>query len=277
MPFGGVSLLFVSSALVALVVSVALYIFYTITKHEDIGAAGSIIAWLGTAFLTLALVFRTIASGHGPFANMYEYSVSFAWGVTLCYLLIERQLKSRTLGALVLPIGALILAMAAHGWLFNIRISSDIEPLVPALQNNLLLTVHVAVAIFAYGMFAVAFGSAIMYLIQSGSMRVSWLPDAEVLDDTSYKSVMIGVPLFALVIILGAYWGNVAWGRYWGWDPKETASLVTWLIYLGYLHSRAIAGWKGRPAAVLLAIGFAAVLFTFFGVNLFLSGLHSYA
>ncbi len=220
MPFGGVSLLFVSSSLVIFVVAVALYLWHAIGKNDDIGKAATIISWLGVAFLTLALVFRTIASGHGPFANMYEYSVSFAWGIGLCYLALERQLKSRTLGALVVPIATILLALAAHGWLLNMRISSDIEPLVPALQNNLLLTIHVAVAIFAYGMFAVGFGSAIMYLIQIGSSPLKWLPKAEAFDDISYKSVIIGVPLFALVIILGAYWGNVAWGRYWGWDPK---------------------------------------------------------
>ena len=270
MPFDKVSGLFVTSSLVILVVSVLLYVWYTISKQEDFGKAASIISWLGAVFLTAALVFRTIASGHGPFANMYEYSVSFTWGITLSYLALERQMKSRTLGVLVIPIAAILLWYAT-------TLPAGIEPLVPALQNNLLLTVHVSVAIFAYGMFAVAFGSAVLYLIQAGSNRVSWMPDPESLDDVSYKSVIIGVPLFALVIILGAYWGNIAWGRYWGWDPKETASLVTWLIYLGYLHARAIAGWRGKPAATLLVIGFVAVLFTFFGVNLFLSGLHSYA
>lgn len=277
MPFGGISVMLVNSSLVVLAVATALYLWYLIGRQEDIGKSATIVAWLGVVFLSLALLFRTLASGHGPFANQYEYSVSFAWGIALSYLALERQLKSRVLGSLVIPIGTLLLAVAAHGWLFNNRLSSDIEPLVPALQNNTLLTVHVAVAIFAYGMFAVSFGSAILYLIQQGPSRVPWMPNSEALDDVSYKSVIIGVPLFALVIILGAYWGNVAWGRYWGWDPKETASLVTWLIYLAYLHARGVAGWKGKPASILLIIGFVATIFTFFGVNLFLSGLHSYA
>ncbi|MCL5961279.1 MAG: c-type cytochrome biogenesis protein CcsB [Chloroflexi bacterium] len=270
MPLGGISLLFVKSSLVVLAVAVVLYLWYTFGKNEDIGKSGTIVSWLAVVFLTIALVFRTIASGHGPFANMYEYTVSFTWGIGLCYLVLERQLKSRSLGTFVIPIAVLLL-------LYGVTLPSDIEPLVPALQNNLLLTVHVSVAIFAYGMFAVGFGAAIMYLVQSGSSPVSWMPSADALDDISYKSVIIGVPLFALVIILGAFWGNVAWGRYWGWDPKETASLVTWLIYLAYLHARAVAGWRGQRAAVLLVIGFFATLFTFFGVNLFLSGLHSYA
>lgn len=264
------SALLVSSSLVILVVSVVLYTWYALGRSDDIGKSATIVTWLGVAFLTLALVLRTIVSGRGPFANMYEYTVSFSWGVALSYLALERQLKSRALGTFVIPIAGLLL-------LYAITLPSAIEPLVPALQNNLLLTVHVSVAIFAYGMFGVAFGSATMYLLQTGSSPVSWMPRADALDDVSYKSVIIGVPLFALVIILGAYWGNIAWGRYWGWDPKETASLVTWLIYLAYLHARVVSGWKGKRAAYLLIVGFIATLFTFFGVNLFLSGLHSYA
>ncbi|MCL5266442.1 MAG: c-type cytochrome biogenesis protein CcsB [Chloroflexi bacterium] len=264
------SLYMVTSSFISLAVAALLYIWHTATKNEDVGKSATIIAWLGGAFLTFGLVSRTIASGHGPFSNMYEYSVSFAWGIVVSYVAFERQLKSKSLGVLVLPIALLLL-------LYSSTLPADIEPLVPALQNNLLLTIHVAVAIFAYGMFSVSFGSAVMYLIQADGQKVSWMPDANTLDDVSYKSVILGVPLFALVIILGAVWGNVAWGRYWGWDPKETASLVTWLIYLGYLHARSVSGWKGKPSAVLLVIGFVATLFTFFGVNLFLSGLHSYA
>ncbi|MBI4319666.1 MAG: c-type cytochrome biogenesis protein CcsB [Chloroflexi bacterium] len=264
------SLYMVTSSFISLLVATSLYAVHTASKSEDFGKAATIIGWLGGIFLTLALIFRTIASGHGPFANMYEFSVSFAWGIVLSYLVFERQIRSRSLGLLVVPIALLLLV-------YSFTVPSSIEPLVPALQNNLLLTVHVAVSIFSYGMFAVAFVAAALYLVQADRRRAGWLPSAEILDEVSYKSVIVGVPLFALVIILGAYWGNIAWGRYWGWDPKETASLVTWLIYLGYLHTRTVVGWKGKPSAVLLVVGFIATLFTFFGVNLLLSGLHSYA
>lgn len=264
------SIYMVTSSLISLVVAAVLYLWHTASKNEDIGKSATVIAWLAGVFLTLGLIFRMIVTGRGPFANMYEFSVSFAWGTVLSYLFFERQIRSRSLGILVVPIAALLLLYAA-------TLPAEVEPLVPALQNNLLLTVHVSFSIFSYGVFAVAFGSAVMYLIQADGRRVSWMPDIDTLDDVSYKSVILGVPLFALVIILGAVWGNVAWGRYWGWDPKETASLVTWLIYLGYLHARSVSGWKGKPSAVLLVVGFAATLFTFFGVNLFLSGLHSYA
>jgi cytochrome c-type biogenesis protein CcsB len=146
---------------------------------------------------------------------------------------------------------------------------------VPALQNATLLTLHVAVAVIAYGTFAVGFGSAVMYLVQGGR-RIGWLPEPAVLDDISYRAIIVGFPMMTLVIILGAIWADIAWGSYWTWDPKETASLVTWLIYGAYLHARTIAGWRGNRAAFLIVLGFVATLFTFFS-NLFLGGLHSYA
>jgi cytochrome c-type biogenesis protein CcsB len=229
---------------------------------------GTLIGWLSFAFLSAWLVFRTIAVGHGPFANMYEFSVSFAWGTLGAYLVFERRYHLRTLGLIALPVALLML-------LYATTIPSTSEPLVPALQNNLLLTVHVAVAIIAYGSFSIAFGAALLYLIQPETGRRG-LPRPEILDEISYRAVVIGFPFLTLVIVLGALWAEVAWGTYWNWDPKETASLVTWLIYGAYLHARVVRGWRGRRAALLLMLGFAATLFTYFG-NLFFGGLHSYA
>lgn len=229
---------------------------------------GTLIAWLAFAFLTASLIFRTIYTGHGPFANQYEFSVAFAWGVLGAYLFFERRYHLRTIGLIALPIvGALLL--------YATTIPATAEPLVPALQNNLLLTLHVAVAIVAYGCFAVAFGAAVLYLIQPEAGRRG-LPRPELLDEISYRAVVIGFPFLTLVIVLGAIWADVAWGTYWNWDPKETASLVTWLIYGAYLHARVVRGWHGRRSAALLVIGFVATLFTYFG-NLFFGGLHSYA
>ncbi|HYM84158.1 MAG TPA: c-type cytochrome biogenesis protein CcsB [Candidatus Dormibacteraeota bacterium] len=234
----------------------------------SIGKYASILGWLGAAALTACLVFRTIATGHGPFANMYEFSVAFAWGIVTAYMWFERRYHQRILGLVVIPVALAMLAYAT-------TIPSTIEPLVPALQNNLLLTVHVAVAIVAYGSFTVAFASAILYLIQPEGGR--WgLPKPEVLDEIGYRSIVIGFPFLTLTIILGAVWADVAWGSYWSWDPKETASLVTWLIYGAYLHARVVRGWRGERAAWLLILGFGATLFTYFG-NLFFGGLHSYS
>jgi len=240
----------------------------TYAAPSDAGGYATTLAALSFAFLTLSLVFRAIATGHGPFANMYEFSVAFSWGIVGAYLYFERKYRLRALGALVMPPAA---GLLYYAW----TIPSDVQPLVPALQNNLLLSVHVAVAIVAYGTFTVAFGAALLYLYQR-DYHSSWLPSLDSLDEIGYRAVTIGFPFLALVIILGAIWADVAWGRYWGWDPKETASLVTWLIYGGYLHARTVQGWRGTRSAVLLLAGFVATLMTYFG-NLFFGGLHSYA
>ena len=242
----------------------------TVVTRGPAGIAtyGTLIAWLALAFLTASLAFRTIAVGHGPFANMYEFSVAFAWGVLAMSLIFERRYHQRILGLIALPVALLLL-------LYATTIPSTSEPLVPALQNNLLLTVHVAVAIVAYGTFSVAFAAAILHLIQPAEGRRN-LPRPELLDEIGYKAVVIGFPFLTLTIVLGAVWADVAWGSYWSWDPKETASLVTWLIYGAYLHARVVRGWRGNRAAWLLVVGFAATLVTYFG-NLFFGGLHSYS
>ena len=231
------------------------------------GRYGTILTVNAFAFLTASLVFRWIAAGHGPFSNMYEFSLAFAWGALALYLYFELRYRLRTLALLVLPIAMGLLIYAT-------TLPSEITPLVPALQNDLLLTVHVAVAIIAYGAFALAFCTAILFLVQRRD-SIRWLPRSTVLDEMGYKAVMVGFPMMALVIILGALWADIAWGQYWSWDPKETASLVTWLIYGGYLHARVLRGWRGQRSALLLILGFAATLFTYYG-NLFFGGLHSY-
>jgi cytochrome c-type biogenesis protein CcsB len=234
----------------------------------NLAGYGTLFAWLSLAFLTASLIFRTIHTGHGPFANMYEFSVAFAWGALGAYLVFDRRYHLRTLGLVVLPIALLLLVYAT-------TLSSAAEPLVPALQNNFLLTIHVAVAIVAYGSFTIAFGAALLYLIQPAEGRRG-LPRPEILDEISYRAVIVGFPFLTLVIVLGALWAEVAWGTYWNWDPKETASLVTWLIYGAYLHSRVVRGWQGRRSAWLMLLGFGATLLTYFG-NYFFGGLHSYA
>ena len=235
---------------------------------SNLAAYGTLLVYLGLVFISASLLFRTIASGRGPFANMYEFSVAFAWGILVVYSSFERRYKQRALGLVALPIALALL-------LYAMTIPSAIDPLVPALQNNLLLSAHVAVAIVAYGTFSISFAAAILHLIQGENGRRS-LPSRELLDEISYKAVVIGFPFLTLTIALGAVWADLAWGTYWSWDPKETASLVTWLIYGSYLHARVIRGWRGKRAAWLLVLGFGATLFTYFG-NLFFGGLHSYS
>jgi cytochrome c-type biogenesis protein CcsB len=231
------------------------------------GRYGTILSVNAFGFLTASIIARWIAADHGPFSNMYEFSLAFAWGAMGIYLYFESQYHARSLALLVLPISLGMLIYAT-------TVPDDIQPLVPALQQSTLLTVHVAAAVVAYGAFAVGFGAAVLFLVQR-KKSISWLPDRSILDEVGYRSVMIGFPLMALTIILGAVWAEIAWGRYWSWDPKETAALVTWLMYGGYLHARVIRGWRGERSAYLLLLGFAATAFTYYG-NYFLGGLHSY-
>jgi cytochrome c-type biogenesis protein CcsB len=240
-------------------------------RPASLGRAATAVAWLAIGLLGAALVARWRATDHAPWSNMWEYTVAFAWGVSFAYAVFERWYGQRTLGSLALPVALGLMITAA------VFFPSDVKPLVPALQNRPLLTAHVAMMVLSYSALSVSFGSAVMYLIQGERNRFARLPRASLLDEIGYRSVMVGFPMLALGIALGAYWANEAWGRYWGWDPKETSALVTWLIYAGYLHMRGLRRWQGTRSAVLLVIGFGAVLFTFFAVNLWVSGLHSYA
>jgi cytochrome c-type biogenesis protein CcsB len=256
------------SGLIALGGAWLFYLAHTVTKRKDFGQYASLATYLAAAFLTSALAARWAASGHAPYSSQYEFAIAFAWGATIAYVYVERQFRVRTLGAFVVPVPLGLLLYAR-------TLPNDVNPLIPALQNNLLLTVHVAMAVIAYGSFAVACGGAIMYLLQRDD-KVRWLPFRQDIDATCYRAVMLGFPCMALVLVLGAAWGNIAWGRYWGWDPKETAALTTWLIYAGYLHAHSIRSWRGTRSSVLLLAGFGATLFTYYG-NLFLGGLHAYS
>jgi ABC-type transport system involved in cytochrome c biogenesis permease subunit len=244
--------------------------FVTGPRTAEIGRYASLIGWLAFALLGASLVFRAVATGHGPFSNMYEFSIAFSWGILGAYLWFERRYHQRVLGLVVLPV-----ALGLLWYALQIPNGADVTPLIPALQNNLLLSVHVATAIVAYGSFTIAFAAALLYLVQPEGGR--WgLPKPTILDEIGYRAIVVGFPFLTLVIVLGAIWADVAWGRYWGWDPKETASLVTWFIYGAYLHARVMRGWRGSKAAVLLIVGFGATLLTYFG-NLIFGGLHSYS
>ena len=234
------------------------------------GTIGQVFVWASFVLIGIGLLVRAYLVGRGPWGNLYEFSVAFAFGILAGYLYLGRRYPIRAIGFLPVGVAAFLMAYA-------FTLPQQISPLVPALDNPPLLTIHVAMAMISYGIFAVSFGAAVGYLVQGRENRVSWLPPAKVLDEVAYRAVIIGFPIFATLIILGSYWASIAWGRYWGWDPKETSALVTWLIYAVYLHARSQRGWAGRPAALILVIGFGAVLFTYLGGNLFFGGLHSYS
>jgi cytochrome c-type biogenesis protein CcsB len=226
----------------------------------------SVAGWL---LLGVSLVLRAVIVGRGPWGNMFEFSVAFAFSMVGGYLYLQRRYSIRSIGFLPLGVALALLLYAAS-------LPSEIKPLVPALQNAPLLTIHVGMAVLSYGIFATSFAAGVGYLIQGQHDRFSWLPSHKVLDEAAYRAVIIGFPIFATMIILGSWWASIAWSRYWGWDPKETAALVTWLIYAVYLHARNVRSWAGRPAALLLVVGFGMVLVTYSG-SLWFSGLHAYS
>lgn len=206
-------------------------------------------------------------TGHGPFANQHEFAVSFTWGILVAYLVVELRYRMRALSIAVLPVAGCLL-------LYALQLDAGVAPLVPALQNKVLLSVHVGFAIAAYGAACVSFGAAVLYLVQP-RLKLLERISRDRLDEVGYRAAVVTFPLLTAMIAVGALWADTAWGRYWGWDPKETAALVTWLIYGAFLHARVARGWRGERSAWLLVLGFVAVLFAYFG-NHFFGGLHSY-
>ena len=240
----------------------------------------SITALLGLCGNTAGIILRWFESyrigiGHAPLSNLYESLVFFAWAIIVVYLFIEYRYKNKSIGIIATPLAFLALAYAS----LSPNISSQIQPLLPALKSNWLIA-HVIACFIGYAAFAIAFGVSFMYILKSyetpgGNGRLSRFPSTRILDDLNYQLIVFGFLFLSAGIITGAVWANSAWGRYWGWDPKETWSLITWFIYATMLHMRLMRGWKGRRIAYFSMIGFAAVLFTYFGVN-YLPGLHSY-
>ena len=213
--------------------------------------------------------------GHAPLANLYESLTFFALTIAVIYLVVEKQYHNRVIGVFITPLAFLAMAYAS----LSPNINDRIQPLIPALKSNWLIA-HVIACFIGYAAFAIAFGVSIMYLMrerrqEAGGGLLDRFPAARTLDDLNYQLIMFGFLFLTAGIITGSVWANSAWGRYWGWDPKETWSLITWFVYATLLHAKLIRGWYGRRVAYLSIAGFVAVLFTYFGVNL-LPGLHSY-
>jgi cytochrome c-type biogenesis protein CcsB len=269
---------------IAYMASMVVFFAFLASKNKALGMAGSLIAYAGFAVQTVAIGLRWKESydmgvGHAPLSNLYESVVFFTWTIILIYMFIDLKYKYKVVGAFVVPFALLGMAWAQLG------MHNGIEPLVPALQSNWLLY-HVITCFLGYAAFAVACGISIMYILKANHEEanssdpagglMSMFPPIRVLDDLNYRAIMIGFPLLTLGIITGAAWANYAWGTYWSWDPKETWSLIVWFVYAAFLHARFTRGWVGKRAAWLSIIGFAATIFCYLGVNLFLSGLHSY-
>jgi cytochrome c-type biogenesis protein CcsB len=236
---------------------------------SPISAIAAALAVIATGSLGVALIARAIVVGRGPWGNLYEFTISFAFGICAAAIVFDRKQRLPALSTIAYGVALALLAYAT-------TLPNAVVDLVPALQHPFLLTIHVGMAMLSYGIFAFAFAAGVAYLLQGDTDRFSWLPPAKRLDLVAFRAVTVAFPLFAGMLILGSIWASIAWSRFWGWDPKETSALATWLIYAVYLHARSQRGWQGRPAALLLVIGFVAVLLTYSG-NLWFTGLHTYS
>lgn len=267
-------------------VSAVFYILAAVVFGASLILGRKSLGWVGFALMSLGLVeqivgvsARWMLAGRAPLSNMYESFTFATAGMVVVALAFEAVNRMRLAGLGGAVLGFIFMVLADKAPIFD----SQIKPLMPALQSSW-LTYHVVTIMLSYSAFALSFFVSMAYLgkdLLGGDVSPNGLlrriPSMDALDTFNYKVVAVGFPLLTLGIILGAVWAATAWGRPWGFDPKETWSAITWLIYAIYLHARYLAGWKGRRAAILSLIGFAGVLFTYLGVNYWLPGLHSYA
>jgi cytochrome c-type biogenesis protein CcsB len=259
-----------------------------VTRRADLvpgrraGNIGMSLTWLGTLLLGAGVVFRGLSVDRAPWGNMYEFSIASAFAVSATFLVLSLRRDLRWLGLFMAIPVVLTLGLAIT------VLYTDAEQLVPAL-NSYWLVIHVAAAIICAGAFGVGAAVTGLFLVADTGERRSmagrpyWgsalslrLPDSTRLDAIAYRIHAFTFPLWTFAVVAGAIWAENAWGRYWGWDPKETWAFITWVGYAAYLHARATAGWRGRKAAVIALVAFAAFLFNYFGVNIVLTGLHSY-
>lgn len=252
------------------------YLSYIISLKDLLSRVAAIIVSIGFASHSLAILTRYAEAGYTPVTNLHESLSFFAWMIIGILLIANLKYKIKVLGAFLAPI-ALILMV------FAFALPKEILPLAPVLRS-FWHPFHVTFAFLGNAIFTLAFCSGVMYLIQEHQLKskkmgavAKRLPSLKVLDDLNYRALTFGFPLLTLGIITGAVWAEYAWGRYWGWDPKETWSLITWFLYAAMLHQRLTVGWRGRKAAIMAIVGFLSVMFTFLGVNLLLPGLHAYS
>jgi cytochrome c-type biogenesis protein CcsB len=241
------------------------------------GRAAMFLTTAGWVLHVASVTTRGLAAGRVPWGNMYEFSSAICLSAVTVFLALQWRGPSRRLGVFVMLPVLLGLGLATT------VLYTPAGPLVPALHSYW-LAIHVTAAITASGLFTIASVLAAVQLAISGrrQRRVvralrAVVPEAEELDELCFRLLAIAFPIWTFAVVAGAIWAEGAWGRYWGWDPKETWAFITWVAYAAYLHARVTAGWRGRRAAVLALVGAAAFTFNYFGVNMWIVGLHSYA
>lgn len=262
------------------VLSTLFYWIGLVARSEFGSSVGSLLCWAGVVLGLTGMLVRWYESyligadvGHIPVSNLYEVFILFSLITAMFYLYYEQHYATRQLGAFVmLVISAAVVFLM---WYTVTRDAAEIQPLVPALQSWW-MKIHVPANFIGYGTFALSAMVAAAYLLKSSGYLVDRLPSLGVLDDVMYKAISVGFAFFTVATILGALWAAEAWGGYWSWDPKETWALIVWLNYAAWLHMRLMTGLRGRVAAWWALVGLLVTTFAFLGVNMFLSGLHSY-
>ncbi|MCV7445002.1 c-type cytochrome biogenesis protein CcsB [Mycobacterium paraense] len=252
---------------------------------ERVGRAGLAVVYLGIGLLLVCIALRGLATMRPPWGNMYEFiNLTCCCGLVAGAIVLRRPQYRPLWVFLLVPV--LILLTVSGRWLYT-----NAAPVMPALQSYW-LPIHVSVVSLGSGVFMVAGISSILFLLRTSRLgadpdpegtdsalarMVQRLPDAQTLDRVAYRTTIFAFPVFGFGVIFGAIWAEEAWGRYWGWDPKETVSFIAWVVYAAYLHARSTAGWRDRKAAWINVVGFVAMVFNLFFVNLVTVGLHSYA
>jgi cytochrome c-type biogenesis protein CcsB len=262
------------------------YITHSVFRAKWAGIAGIATVCLGIVANSVGMLLRWQDShqqgiGYIPLSNMYESLVFFALCIAVLYVFIERTYNKKIFGAYIVPFTFLAMAYASYSTEFG----KEIKPLLPALQSNW-LAAHVITCFIGYAAFAVSFAMALFYLFRRKGSREEpvgeegWerdtAPTLKMIDSVIYRMMVFGFIWLTAGIITGAVWANSAWGTYWSWDPKETWSLITWFVYALALHGRFTRGWGGTRLSIVSLVGFVSVIFTYYGVNFLLSGLHSY-
>ncbi|HCK79776.1 MAG TPA: c-type cytochrome biogenesis protein CcsB [Actinobacteria bacterium] len=246
------------------------------TKSGGIGLALLI---SGAGLQAIGVLLRAVAAGRVPWGNMYEFTLTASLAVVVVYLVLSRRLDLRWMALFIVVPVLLSLGLAVT------VLYVEAGQLVPALRSYW-LAIHVTAAVIAFGIFTTSAIVSVLYLLKeraesrgttSTTGFLARIPSVQSLDTLGYRLVAFVFPLWTFAVIAGAIWAESAWGRYWGWDPKETWAFITWVIYAGYLHARVTIGWRGRRSATIALVGYAALMFNFVGVNLWIPGLHSYS
>jgi len=249
-----------------------LHVLYFAVKKEKIISFMWIVLYVSLGLHTIGFVSRWVESyrlgiGHAPLSNFYESLIFYSWCIVLMLVIMKRRLSYPVITMLASVFALIFMGYAS----MSSSVDRNIQPLIPALQSNW-LHIHVITCFISYAAFVISFICGLLYLINIKGI----IPTKEILEEINYRSIMVGFPMLSAGILTGAVWAHYAWGSYWSWDPKETWSLITWIVYAILIHNRLAIGWRGRKTAYMMILGFFSILLTFFGVNLFIGGLHSY-